>query len=105
MLPKETIITPRDKLQNMISDVTKQPFDREVINRLQQFSRKFINDVMTRSALLAEHKNLNIITSEEIFHVVEKEFDYSFGDRDILNANKHPAVEHIDKMAELSRHK
>ncbi|ELQ76607.1 putative Histone-fold protein [Trachipleistophora hominis] len=102
---KETVITPRDKLQNLINDTTEQPFDREVINRMQQFSRKFINDVLTRSALLSEHKNIGAITSEEIFYVVEKEFDFCFGDREILNTQKTPAVEHIDKMAELSRHK
>lgn len=103
MAQKEITIVPKSKLQHVIKDITKLPFDREVITKLQQFSKKFVSDVVTRSAFISEHKNTNVITSNEIFYIVEKEFDYCFGDREILKSEKTPAAEHTEKMAELSR--
>lgn len=102
---KETIITPKEKLIEFISKYTATPVDREVLVRLHLFSKKFIGDVISRAALLAEHKGNGTITGNEIFHVVEKEFDYVFGDSDLCEKKNLPHQEHTEKMADLSRHK
>lgn len=102
---KENAIVSKEKLHNLILLVTKTPVDRDVLLRLQQFSKKFISDIVTRSALLAEHRNASSISSDDIFYIVEKEFDYIFGDSELNDIRRPAHSEHIDRMAELSRHK
>lgn len=102
---KETIITPKEKLLELIAKFTDTPVDREVLLRMHQFSKKFISDVISRASLLAEHRGSSSIGEEDIFHVVEKEFDYVFGDSELFNITRTPHPDHVEKMAELSRHK
>merc|ERR1711928_71144 len=94
---KEIVITPKEKLIELISSITETPVEREVVIRLHHFSKKFINDVVSRSCLLAEHKQNNAISAEDIFYVVEKEFDYVFGDSDLLDIRNIPHPDHVDK--------
>ncbi|KRH93645.1 putative Histone-fold protein [Pseudoloma neurophilia] len=101
---KELIITPKEKLINLVKETTETPMDREVLLRLHQFSKKFITDILTRASNIAEHRNSNVITDKDIFFVVEKEFDFIFGESEISDVKNLPSNEHVEKMAELSRH-
>lgn len=101
---KDLVITPRDKLLDLIKETTDVPVDREVVLRLHQFSKKFISDILTRASHLTEHKNNKVITDKDIFFVVEKEFDYLFGESDLFYYKNLPDDEHVEKMAELSKH-
>lgn len=47
----------------------------------------------------------NSICVEDLLYIIEKEFDYSFGQR-MLNYERKPGTEeHIDKIAEIGRQK
>merc|ERR1712025_371221 len=97
-------IVPKDKLLKLISDITPTGLDREVVGRLQQFSKKFISDILARASLLAEHKKSNRLEAEDIYHVVYKEFDYVFGDDVQISTKNLAKEEHVDRLGELSRH-
>ena len=94
------------KLQRFLKLCNKDAgtkIDHEVVKNLQQLIEKFLSDIIHRSALLSKHKGKNIIERSEIQLIIEKDFDYSFGAREILGSNSMPSNEHIEKMAEISR--
>lgn len=86
-----------------LSNLVNKKMDKEVIKNLQLLSEKFILDIINRSSMLCRHKGKSVIDTAEVPFVVEKDFDYSFGVREITNTNQVSASEHIEKMAELSR--
>ncbi|KAH9411995.1 hypothetical protein HK407_02g04430 [Ordospora pajunii] len=81
--------------------VTKM--DNEVVKNLQLLIEKFLSDIIHRSALLCKHKGKSIIEKSEIQLIIEKDFDYSFGAREIQGSSNVPSNEHTEKMAEISR--
>ncbi|EIJ89400.1 hypothetical protein NEPAR06_2270 [Nematocida parisii] len=73
-------LIPAAKLMAHLSLIDKEErIDKETITILSQFTEKYINDILTRSALLAKHKGNQVVTAEEIKFVLEKEFDYFIG--------------------------
>lgn len=97
----ETHFLPPEKLIRTAG--RKMEFD--VVKNIQGFSEKILTDVINRAALLARHVDSEVIDVSEIAIVIEKDFDYSFGMRSILNERNTPANEHIERLAELSRQK
>lgn len=77
--------------------------DKDVVRNLQLLTEKFLSDIIHRAALLCKHKAKNIVDSSDIRFVIEKDFDYSFGGREIQGATSLPAGEHVERMAEISR--
>ncbi|KAI5191679.1 hypothetical protein NEMIN01_1612 [Nematocida minor] len=73
-------LVPAGKLTALLSLIDKEEkIDKETISILSQFTEKYINDILTRAALLAKHKGSQIVTGEEIKFVLEKEFDCFIG--------------------------
>lgn len=97
----DTHFLPPEKLMRVAG--RKMEFD--VVKNIQGFSEKIITDTINRAALLARHADSEVIDVSEISIVIEKDFDYSFGLRSILNEQNVPANEHIERLAELSRQK
>lgn len=85
--------------------LTNKKIDFDVIKNTQSFSEKVLTDIINRSALLSRHADSDVIDVNEIMFVVEKDFDYSFGLRNIMKESALPTNEHIERMAELSRQK
>lgn len=52
----------------------EEKIDKETAVILSQFTEKYINDILTRAALLAKHKGSQLVTAEEVKFVLEKEF-------------------------------
>ncbi|TBU08905.1 putative subunit A of transcription initiation factor TFIID [Hamiltosporidium magnivora] len=98
-LPKQKILS----LNSLIKVNNK--IDQDVLNNLQQFSEKFVSDILNRTYLVTKHRQSDVITSNDIMFVVEKEFDYSFGQRTHFPYNSVPSTEHTDRIAEVSKHK
>jgi hypothetical protein len=73
------------------------------MTNLQLFSEKYISDLINRTYLISRHRGNDVILPEDILFTLEKEFDYSFGNREVQNIRKTPTNEHIDKLAEISR--
>ncbi|WUR03311.1 transcription initiation factor TFIID subunit 12 (TAF12) [Vairimorpha necatrix] len=83
--------------------LTNKRMEKDVIKNVQLLSEKFILDIINRASMLCRHKGKSVLDTSEVSFVVEKDFDYSFGTREIMNMNPQPSNEHIEKMAELSR--
>ncbi|ADM11143.1 putative transcription initiation factor TFIID subunit TAF12-like protein [Encephalitozoon intestinalis ATCC 50506] len=77
--------------------------DKDVIRNLQLLTEKFLSDIIHRSALLCKHKGKNIVDNGDIRFIIEKDFDYSFGGREIQGSKSLPTSEHLERMAEISR--
>lgn len=90
---------PPDKLQK----ATGKKIDQDVVKNIQAYAEKIITDIINRSTLLARHCERDTIDASEISVVVEKDFDYSFGLRSILEEAGTPSNEHVERMAEISR--
>ena len=90
--------------ENLVK-VTNKKIDFDVIKNTQSYSEKVITDIINRSALLVRHADSDTIDVAEISIIVEKDFDYSFGLRNILVEKNLPSNEHVERMAELSRQK
>lgn len=86
-----------------LSKLVNKKMDKEVIKNVQLLSEKFLLDIINRASMLCRHKGKSVIDTSEVSFVVEKDFDYSFGTREIINMNQMPSNEHIEKMAELTR--
>lgn len=82
---------------------TGKKIEQDVIKNIQAYSEKIITDIINRSALLARHYDKDTIDASEISVIVEKDFDYSFGLRSILEEATTPSNEHIERMADISR--
>lgn len=68
---------PSKKLLSLLGLIDKEEkIDKETQLLLSLFTEKFINDVITRAALIAKHKDKSVLTEEEIKFVLETEFDY-----------------------------
>lgn len=91
--------------QEKLLKATGKKIDFEVVKNIQGFSEKIITDIIYRSALLAKHKDGDVIDASEIAMVIEKNFDYSFGMRSLYSDKPLPSNEHTEKMAELSKQK
>lgn len=70
-------LIPSSKLMGYLSliDDKEEKIDKETSTILSQFTEKYINDILTRAALLAKHKGSQVVTSEEVKFVLEKEFN------------------------------
>ncbi|CAD25179.1 TRANSCRIPTION INITIATION FACTOR TFIID 20/15kDa SUBUNIT [Encephalitozoon cuniculi GB-M1] len=77
--------------------------DKDVIRNLQLLTEKFLSDIIHRSALLCKHKGKSTVDNTDIRFVIEKDFDYSFGTREIQGTTSLPTAEHLERMAEISR--
>lgn len=83
--------------------MTNKKMDKEVIKSTQLLTEKFLLDIISRSSILCKHKGKDVIDTEDLAFVVEKDFDYSFGIREILNMKNLPTNEHVERMGEISR--
>jgi len=92
---------PQEKLVKL----TNKRIDTEAVRNIQTFTEKIITDIINRSALLARHNNNTVIGAKEISIIIEKDFDYSFGQRALLGEKNLPSSEHVDRLAELSKQK
>jgi hypothetical protein len=90
---------PQDNLQKL----SKTKIDPDVVKSMQGYAEKVITDLINRSSLLARHANKEIIDADELMIIVEKDFDYSFGNRSTMEEPNLPTDEHIEKTAEISR--
>ncbi|KAG0437312.1 Transcription initiation factor TFIID subunit 12 [Dictyocoela muelleri] len=95
----------RDKIVEFIKRITTQNVDKEVINNLQLFSEKFVGDILNRAILIAKHRNSNFVEQIDVQHILEREFDMCFGDRELLNKRNMPSSEHIDKIVDIKKQK
>jgi histone H3/H4 len=76
-MEEKSPLVPSKKLLSLLGLLDKEEkIDKETQLLLSLFTEKFINDVITRAALIAKHKDRNILTEEEIKFVLETEFDY-----------------------------
>lgn len=100
-LPMDNHFLPSDKIQK----ASGKKLDPEVIKSTQSYAEKILIDIINRSALLSKHNDSDVIDVSEISVVVEKDFDFSFGLRNILEEQNGPANEHIERIAEISRQK
>jgi hypothetical protein len=85
------------------SKLSKTKVDNDVIKSTQLLCEKFLLDIISRSSTLCKHKGKEIIDTDDISFVVEKDFDYSFGIREITNVKHLPSNEHIERLGEISR--
>jgi len=95
----ENHFLPPEKLQK----ATGKKIDQDVVKNIQGYAEKIISDIINRAGLLARHYDKDTIDASEISVIVEKDFDYSFGLRTILEEANIPANEHIERMADISR--
>lgn len=73
-------LIPAAKLIAHLSLIDKdERIDKETISIVSQFTEKYINDILTRSALLVKHKGNQVVTGEEVKFILEKEFDCFIG--------------------------
>ncbi|KAI5181777.1 transcription initiation factor TFIID subunit 12 [Nematocida sp. AWRm80] len=76
-MEERTQLIPSAKLIELLRLIDKEEkIDKEAISTLSQFTEKYINDIITRTAAITKHKGKNTISEEEIKFVLEKEFDY-----------------------------
>lgn len=92
---------PQENLQK----VSKTKLDPEVVKCIQSYAEKVITDIINRSSLLTRHADRDMIDATDISVIVEKDFDFSFGLRSLLEETTLPSNEHIEKVAEISRQK
>lgn len=85
--------------------VTNKKLESDVIRNTQLYAEKVISDILVRASLLTRHVDKDTIDVSEISIVVEKDFDYSFGLRALYEESNLPTTEHVDRLAEISRHK
>lgn len=98
-LPMDSHFLSPEKLQK----IAGRKIEYDVAKGIQSYAEKIITDIINRSTLLSRHYEKDIIDASEISVVVEKDFDYSFGLRNILEETNTPTNEHIEKIAEISR--
>ena len=96
---KNNHLLPADKLLK----IAKKRIDNETISGIQKFAEKIIQDIITRSTLLAKHAGTDIIDTAEICNVIEKNFDNTFGIKGIIPESNLPLDTHIEKMAQISK--
>ena len=92
---------PQENLQK----ISKTKIDPEVVKCIQSYAEKVITDIINRSSLLTRHAERDMIDATDISVIVEKDFDFSFGLRNLLEESTLPTNEHIEKIAEISRQK
>ena len=90
---------PQENLQKL----SKTKMDPEVVKSMQSYAEKVITDIINRAGLLAKHGNKDVIGSEEIRIIVERDFDFSYGMRTVMDEPNLPTNEHTEKTAEISR--
>lgn len=104
-MDRENHFLPKSKLNTFMSTYGNERLSPEVSLNLQNLSEKFLSDVINRTILFTKHRGSDEITSDDILFTVEKEFDFSFGNRQIRNVKNLPTDEHKEKMAEISKNK
>ena len=77
-----------EKLQK----ITGKKIEQDVVKSIQSYAEKIATDIINRSALLTRHYEKDVIDASEISVVVEKDFDYSFGLRTILEEANGPQM-------------
>ncbi|KAI5191333.1 transcription initiation factor TFIID subunit 12 [Nematocida sp. AWRm77] len=76
-MEEKSPLVPSKKLQSLLALIDKEEkLDKETQLLLSLFTEKFINDVITRAALIAKHKEQSTLTEQEVKFVLETEFDY-----------------------------
>lgn len=76
-MEEKTQLIPNTKLSSALALIDKEEkIDKETVSTLSNFIEKYINDILTRSAIITKHKERTIIDEEEIKFILEKEFDY-----------------------------
>jgi histone H3/H4 len=83
--------------------VTNKKMENDVIKNTQLYAEKVITDIINRASLLTKHADKDVIDASEISIMVEKDFDYSFGLREIYKEANLPTSEHNDRSAEVNR--
>jgi hypothetical protein len=83
--------------------LTEKKMDKDVVKNIQTFTDKILNDILNRAALLSRHIESDTVGAEEISIVIEKNFDYSFGQRILFPSSHLPTDKHTGSMAEISK--
>jgi histone H3/H4 len=96
---------PKMKIMELVSQISQERMEKEVVSGIQAFSEKFLSDILNRTCLISRHRGNDMVLPEDILFTVEKEFDYSFGSREICDAGRVPTSEHIERIAEIHRQK
>ncbi|KAF7684338.1 Transcription initiation factor TFIID subunit 12 [Astathelohania contejeani] len=102
MSDNEKHFMPKTKLKKLNPSYR---IDQDVLAILQQFSEKFIGDIINRTHLITKHRGADTMTADDIMFTIEKEFDYSFGNRSIITQKKPPTIEHVEKMIDINKQK
>lgn len=92
---------PADKLVK----ACKRKIDSDAIKGIQGLAEKMVQDIITRSALLAQHAEGDVIDAAEVCNIIESNFDASFGIKANLFENKQPLDSHTEKIAEITKQK
>lgn len=76
-MEEKTQLVPTKKLLELLEQLgPEEKMDKETISVISQFTEKYINDILSRAALLAKHRNSKVVTTGDVKFVLEKEFDY-----------------------------
>ncbi|KAL6122610.1 hypothetical protein NUSPORA_00280 [Nucleospora cyclopteri] len=101
MTNKNSHFLPTEK----ILKAAKRKMEPDAVKGVQSFAEKMVQDIITRSTLLCNHSESDVIDAAEICNVIEKNFDHTFGIRSIIAHKNRPKDSHTEKMAEISRQK
>ncbi|KAM0675594.1 hypothetical protein GVAV_000961 [Gurleya vavrai] len=104
-MERENHFVPKSKINNLLTQLSKEKITPEANANLQNLCEKFVSDVINRAMMFAKHRGSDEVTSDDILFTAEKEFDYSFGIRQIKQNKNVPLDEHKEKMAEISKGK
>ncbi|KAI5172006.1 hypothetical protein NEFER03_1251 [Nematocida sp. LUAm3] len=70
-------LIPNAKIVSLLGLIDKEEkIDKDATLMISQFMEKYISDILSRSAIIAKHKEKKLITEDEIQFILEKEFDY-----------------------------
>ncbi|ORD98026.1 hypothetical protein HERIO_125 [Hepatospora eriocheir] len=92
---------PAEKLIKL----NKKRIELDGIKGIQSFAEKIVTDIINRGSILSKHMGTDIIDSSEISKIIELNYDYTFGLREITGEEDRPAENYIEKMAEISKQK
>ncbi|RVD92083.1 subunit A of transcription initiation factor [Tubulinosema ratisbonensis] len=98
-------LIPRKNLINLLSKQSNTRIEPEVCIQLQRFSEKMLSDVLSRASLLTKLKKKDVISGRDVEFIFEKEFDFCFGKREVVQVDNPPNDHHTQKVADVKNNK
>ncbi|KCZ77804.1 hypothetical protein H311_01179, partial [Anncaliia algerae PRA109] len=77
-------LIPKKNLLNLLTKHSNMKIEPEVTLQLQRFGEKMLIDVLSRASMLTKLKKKEIMTIEDVEFIFEKEFDYTFGKKEVI---------------------